>query len=748
MAFLRKHWPIFLICLVSLVALAPALRPGHAIGPWDNLRAMMEGKPTPGPFDVLQMDAALQFYGWRDLVLESWGRFEPPLWNPYQLMGTPLLANSQSGGFYPLHILLGVLHVPTWLAILLLAWFHLAWAGLGVRALVLRMGGAPHGAAVGGALFAVCPFLLSWVGLASVPTTVAWIPWALAFAHDLFDPDKRRLRSMALLGCCLGMMLLGGHLQFSAYGFMAVALLAVWQAASLKRWGGIALAVGGCVLGAMLAAPQLLPVLEYSKHSHRRNTPTEDGYAFYVRGAIKPVETAGLVFPDLLGTPNRAAPVEGQLKFGSYWPAYTKIGGNYAESALYLGPAVVLLLGLAFFRKGWRSAGAVSAVGVFGLLLALGTPINKLLYFYFPGWSSTGSPGRAAVLFVLAACAVAGWAWPRERETFSVRKPTYVLVGLALLTIAIVASMGSGLQPWNANLKPVVDAAVGGNIAFVLPIALVGLALAIGGVYFLEKSKPAFAVAGLALATLVIAGPRLVPAGEPLERGKPNPNERVANINADWQLLVGLPVVNPPNTATIQRQHDVGGYDSLLDSETFAILNEINGKDSAPEANGNMALIKPGFDKGLLKKAGVSAFNSRGEDGAIQRSFIGMAWRVVDDGPLAQTKPIDGRVLSETLSTITVLGYGPGKLTLRDRNMPGWSATVNGKPATIEPGRFRTVNLTEPENTVVFTFTPVGLSTGLWLCYIAAAITLVLNLKRAEKSQQQSGHRTGTNPVE
>ena len=77
MAFLRRHWTIILIILVPLIALAPALKPGTAIGPWDNLRAMMDGKVTPGPFDVLQMDAALQFYGWRDLVFESWGRGEP-----------------------------------------------------------------------------------------------------------------------------------------------------------------------------------------------------------------------------------------------------------------------------------------------------------------------------------------------------------------------------------------------------------------------------------------------------------------------------------------------------------------------------------------------------------------------------------------------------------------------------------------------------------------------------------------------
>ena len=46
--------------------------------------------------------------------------------------------------------------------------------------------------------------------------------------------------------------------------------------------------------------------------------------------------------------------------------------------------------------------------GVVGLLLAVGSPLGALLYFGAPGWSATGSPGRAAVLLVLALCVTAG----------------------------------------------------------------------------------------------------------------------------------------------------------------------------------------------------------------------------------------------------------------------------------------------------------------------------------------------------
>jgi hypothetical protein len=87
---------------------------GEAIGPWDSIRSMApwNGPPSAKPWNVLQADAVLQFAPWRHMVFGAWSHGELPLCNPYQLMGTPLLANSQSAGFYPPHILMGLLRVP------------------------------------------------------------------------------------------------------------------------------------------------------------------------------------------------------------------------------------------------------------------------------------------------------------------------------------------------------------------------------------------------------------------------------------------------------------------------------------------------------------------------------------------------------------------------------------------------------------------------------------------------------------
>jgi hypothetical protein len=99
------------------------------------------------------------------------------------------------------------------------------------------------GGVVAGASFALSPFMLSWTALSSVITTVAWIPWALWAVVSFPSPRLRgegaggegsalvRTVCLALAG---GMMLLGGHLQFAAYGIGAVVLLTLFNISSLK----------------------------------------------------------------------------------------------------------------------------------------------------------------------------------------------------------------------------------------------------------------------------------------------------------------------------------------------------------------------------------------------------------------------------------------------------------------------------------------------------------------------------------
>lgn len=711
MAFVRRHWAILLLVLLPLVPLWRTLAFGETIGPFDQIRQMQPWNvpAPPGGWDVLQADGVLQFYVWRDLVLESWRRWEPPFWNPYQLCGTPLLANSQSAGFYPLHVVFGVLQCPTPVAVVLLAWFHLAWGGLGARFLALRLGANEWGAALAGSAFGLSALMLAWTPLASVITTVSWIPWCLGWAVPTASGSK--LRQGAWLAMGSGMMLLGGHLQFAAYGFIGVAVLAVVLA--VGRRDGSILAIGACALvGGLIAAPQMLPTLEYSKFSHRAGRPTEEGWAAYSASALRPVELAGIVFPAATGLPGKAVQI-GSSQVPSFWPAYAKRGANFAESAVSLGPAVVLMLGLLVARRRWQGLAGPLIVAAVGGLLAFG-PLSAVLYFGLPGWSSTGSPGRAVVLVVIGLCVAAGLS-VREPEGDRLWRPAAwtALASLALtILLALLGPQAAG--SWLGSQFPMEEVVVA-SLALAAPSVVLGLVLALVGIWFYGTGRIGLAMAALVAAQLVGVA-SLVPTGKPLEKPPGlGADVRRAFLNAEWDLLAPAPALMPPNTASLFRSRDVGGYDSLLHRDTVKLLADANRQDPAPPANGNMMLVKPGVGLQGLADLGVTEYWSwsRGE-GLVVKPLPGPGRISSTGGP--------PRVVSESPGRITVECEGPGRLTVRERAVPGWLVEANGEPVGLAGETWIEVELKPGPNRIVAAYRPPGLETGLALFALGSAL--------------------------
>jgi hypothetical protein len=804
---LRRLLPAILLLVLAAFPVAPALLAGHAMGPFDQIQQMApwNGPKPAQPWDVLQADGVLQFFGWRDLVFEAWRTGGRPYWNPYQLAGTPLLANSQSGGFYPPHIVMGLAGVPTASAITLLAWFHLFWTALGVYLLVRALGGSRPGGVFAASAFIFSPFVLGWLALPSVLSTVSWIPWILACLIALFSvqtsarkraaelsatdfseeelteavhefarsqqENTSKLHLMtAALAASVGMMLLAGHLQFAAYGMMAAGLALVMMVLntstdremrlgivevitlgpdgtqSVSRPGpvlgaatrlafhpamnGLLRAILGLAGGALIAAPQILPVLEYSQFSHRRAAPSEAGYQGYNASAI----SVGDFLQRLVNPFSQGSPVTpfGDSGFSTFWPVLAKTGANFAESATTVGAPVVLLLCLlALARVAWRTASAVVAVGVLALLLALGSPLNATLYFNFPGWSATGSPGRAIVLFVLAACVLGGLGVAEKlREaaprSLGIALAAYVVIcALTLRPAAVSAPGGMNPEAWASLLAA-------GPVASLPGLALIllgGGLLAFGMTRIANTQAALWSLAALpAIGFLVMGLGSLVRHGSadflrpPTERSF----QRIAVINDPWGLAAAAPALLPPNTATPTRRYDLGGYDSLLHRETVATLANIVGGDPAPPANGNMMFIKPTADPAKLAAAGVVEVWSRNPlpwawDGTADAGFT----RYPLSGPgRVSLESGTADIVADSTQSIRIQINGSGSLVLRDRNLPGWAATVDGIRVPIAPGIWRTIDVPQGAKVVEFRYEPPGLSTGLR----AAALGILISV--------------------
>lgn len=727
----RRAWIALFFLVLPMVVLWPCLLRGETIGAFDQIRTMApwNGPVPERPWDVLQADGVLQFYGWRDLVLESWGRRELPAWNPYQLGGAPLLANSQSGALYPPHVLLGLLRVPTPIGVAVLAWLHLALAGWGVYVLSRRIGAERPGALVAGGTFALSAFMVAWTSLPSVVSTCAWIPWALAATVSLrkgFLPSR-----VAGLAAATAMALLAGHLQFAAYLVLGVALAAtigLWTASSpwRSRAAGVGGAALGLALGFALAAPHLLPVLDYSRDSHRRGSPTPQGYQAYAASAILPGQAiARLAVPQALGEPWRPSALEGA---STYWPAFAKRGENYAESATTVGPLALGLLALGLLGAMRRETLVWLIVGLVGLLLALGSPLGRLLYFGVPGWSSTGSPGRAIVLFVLAACVAAslgmraGATLEARRLTFPIAVVAAAMGGMAFFSFPPAAPAGFDESAWSIFSTVPVDALPGWVAAFACLafVAVLGL-----------RDDPRWRRAAVFIPpVLALVGGlgNAVPTGRPLDKVAGPPAERIAVVNQDWELVLAAPAALPPNTATLSRVHDIGGYDSLMHRESKRILDEISGGDSAPPANGNIAFVKPTLDPAKLAEAGVTEVWSRRPIEGLGPARPGpgglIAYRLAGPGRVSSSDG-EARIVSEGLGRLTVEGRGPGPVTLRERAMEGWR-TSTGRLERTPDGRWLVLaGMGAGPWKADLRYEPPGLRIGLW-CALGGTTVLAM----------------------
>ena len=259
--------------------------------------------PPVGPQNPAQMDLIFLCEPARTFLHHeiSHGRF--PLWAPYHYGGVPFVWPKYS----PFLLLAGCFRSPV-----ILAWtqlFAAVVAGLGMYAFCrrsLRVGFWP--AAVCAWCYPLTAFFVLWQGL---PTglAVCWLPW-------VFLAVERTVAGAPAAGAGLGaatfLALVSGHLDVAGQVLLASAAYALWcrlRPGGLRKTARESLGIAarlflGWSLGFLLAAPHILPLLEYastgSRMTHRASGAEER----------PPVGLASLpqtVLPDMYGTQEKGS---------------------------------------------------------------------------------------------------------------------------------------------------------------------------------------------------------------------------------------------------------------------------------------------------------------------------------------------------------------------------------------------------------------------------------------------------------
>ncbi len=262
-----------------------------------------------------------------------------PLWNPFILSGTPLLANTQSALLFPLnwgHFVLPAgwgFTVSALLKVILAPWFTYLLA----RRLQLT-----HSAAlIAGVAFGFCSFHIFWLNHPHSNVTLL-IPLCFYATENLLQ--RQTIKAVALLALVTAVTLFAGHVEIALFTAMACAVYLLVRAIQLHTmcWRLCWQFAGAYVGSLFLAAVMMLPFLEFLTVAAVWEERSSDWVYTMPLSAM-----ATAVFADIFTLPGWIDDYMG-----------------YHISSVYLGVSALPLVAVALFKGGRQMLPWLMVLGV------------------------------------------------------------------------------------------------------------------------------------------------------------------------------------------------------------------------------------------------------------------------------------------------------------------------------------------------------------------------------------------------
>lgn len=662
--------------------------------------------------------------------LELTGRV--PLWSNMIMSGYPLSADPLSGLFYPPGWILFKLALPQGINLLIMA--HLVFSGIGMYLFLKEQRLCEFGSLLGALNFELMPKIFGHIGEGHLTLVfaISWAPWLLLIEtrRDAWRFPWRQIGC----GFVIGIIILA-DIRWAFYAIVLWMAYSFWQIQWLEKrsdkrvhWLKFLLTAitkwlsrifPQCVIGGLIAAPILLPLMEFTPLSTRSMLSPEDNLFL----SLPLSYLSGLLIPDIAG---------------------------FAEWLLY--PGIFSLLSLVIILNG-RITEDKSIfwiiVAFMALLFSLGNslPLPKTLIALI-GLGLLRVPPRALFLlgFAFSVFSAIGFSiLANDLSASELRRLRLILI--ALVAFMVFLSIGIIVMVHETTIKVKFLWSLAGIIFFTV-IAF----LRIGRV----MSVSSFGIVVVPLLVLDLCGVGFLQLRfsslQQVQSEKQELTNWLSGLDEGYYRIYSPSYSLPQHLAA---QHDIELADGIHPMQIIRYVDFMKQATGVP-AMGYSVTIPP-FSSGnpdtdnhdyqpdlarlgiLNVKYVISEFDLSSENLSLvnkfgdsriylNRKFMPRVWVQESNSAIGENLISQPSISRYFPDDITVEAKGPGLLVLSEVSYPGWHVEVDEKRAPlVEPlGFLRGVQLSEGSHVVRFYYVPTRFYIG-WVIFSAAILVLLIS---------------------
>lgn len=396
------------------------------------------GYPPGGvPSKAQGVDVARHIFPWKHLAIETYKNGEIPFWNPHNFSGNPLMANFQTGAFYPFNLILLILPFLVGWTIYILSTpiFAAFFMYLFLRELKL----SKISSVFGGISFEFSSFMVVWMEYGNIGHTLLWLPLALFWTEKLIK--RFEYKYIIYLTLTFLASLLAGFIQ--VYFYVVIIVLGYFIAKSLLNDSltskKLFLFLTSLLFSSFISFFQIFPTLEIFANSSRGNYTLSQ-----IQNLLNPWwYSITAIVPNFFGHPAS----------NNHW-----FYGTYIERVSYIGliPFTLFLYALFNFKKR-KEIIVFGLIGIFSFLLATDLFITKYFFKLPIPVISTAVPTRILSIFQFCAIVLSAIGLDYFRRNYN-KKSLYISGLIVFSFIAVswiftfIAQKFIAIDPININI--------------------------------------------------------------------------------------------------------------------------------------------------------------------------------------------------------------------------------------------------------------------------------------------------------